>query len=246
IVITPLPGLTITADYWEIEQDGVIGLLNADNAVLLDSILRDQGSSFDRLIRDPITNEPVVFNDTFQNQEVREVEGFDIGILYSMDSDLGSFDFKVNGAYLAKFDQSPGAEQQIIIDAGLAPNGAGSLIKENGRPRWRGTASALWSREQWAAGLFVNYVGDVVDTSTTADGDTADPGRRLPVDEFITVNTHVDYRVQSGALDGTRVRLGIRNLFDEDAPTTDEQLGYFGSLHSNRGRYFYMDVSHRF
>lgn len=246
IVLTPLPGLTITADYWEIEQDGVVGLLNADNAVLLDSILRSQGSSFDRLVRDPISNEPVVFNDTFQNQELREIAGFDVSVFYSMDSGLGSFDFKVNGAYLSKFDQSPGAEQQLIIDAGLAPNGSGSLIKQNGRPRWRGTLSALWSKEAWAAGLFVNYVGDVVDTSTRADGDTADPGRPLPVDEFITVNTHVDYRFQDGALDGTRLRLGVRNLFDEEPATTDEQLGYFGSLHSNRGRYLYFDVSHRF
>ena len=43
VVITPLENLTITLDYWEIEQDGVVGLLNADNAVLLDAVLREQG-----------------------------------------------------------------------------------------------------------------------------------------------------------------------------------------------------------
>jgi len=242
VVVTPFENLTITLDYWEIEQDGVVGLLNADNAVLLDSILRDQGSSFDRLIRDPLTNEPVVFNDTFQNQELREIEGADFSILYTLDSELGSFDFKLNGAYLAKFDQTPGAEQQIIIDAGLAPNGAGTLIRENGRPRWRGTASVLWNKDRWGASLFARWVDDIVDTSTTADGDTAAPGTRLPVDDFLTVSAFVEYEFATEFAESTRLRVGVRNLFDEDAPIADEQLGYFGSLHSNRGRYFYLDA----
>ena len=85
-----------------------------------------------------------------------------------------------------------------------------------------------------------------MDTSTRADSDTAAPGKPLPVDEFITVSAFLDYRVENGLADGTRIRFGIRNIFDEDAPTTDEQLGYFGSLHSNRGRYTYIDVSKTF
>ncbi len=246
IVITPLDGLTITIDKWAIEQDGVVGLLNADNAVLLDAILREQGSSFDRLERDPVTNEPTVFNDRFQNLELREIEGVDLAVAYSFDSSIGAFDLKLNGAYLEKFDQEPGGELLTIIEAGLAPNGAGSLIKENGRPRWRATASALWQRNQWGAGLFYQYIGDFVDTSTTADGDTAAPGTRLPVDEYHTVNAYVDYRFEGGFADNTRVRLGVKNLFDEDAPVADEQMGYFGSIHSNRGRYVYMDVSTNF
>ncbi len=242
IVLMPTDSLTFTLDYWEIEQEGVVGLLNADNAVLLDFILRSEGSSFDRLIRDPLTNEPVIFNDTFQNQELREIEGVDFSAVYRMDNDLGSFDFKLNGAYLSKFDQTPGAEQQIIINAGLAPNGAGSLIKENGRPRWRGTGSILWRKDRWGAGLFANWVDDIVDTSTTADGDTAAPGTRLPVDDYLTVNGYVDYEFDTSFAESTRLRVGIRNMSDEEAPIADEQLGYFGSLHSNRGRYFYFDV----
>ncbi len=240
-VLSPTDNLTFTVDYWEIEQDGVVGLLNADNAVLLDSILREQGSSLDRLERDPETGEPTVFNDIFQNQELREMSGVDLSAFYTVESDLGVFDFSWNGAYLIKFDQEPGPEQQIIIDAGLAAEGAGSLVKQNGRPRWRSTASARWRRDQWGAGMFVNYVGDVEDTSTRADGDTANPGQALPIDEFLTVNASLDYRFAGGFADGSRLRLGVNNLFDEDPPIADEQLGFFGSLHSNRGRYVYLD-----
>ena len=242
-VLTPGDNLTLTADYWAIEQDGVVGLLNADNAVLLDAVLRGQGSSLGRLERDAETGEPTVFNDLFQNQELRDMSGLDLSAFYTLDTDLGAFDFSWHGAYLIKFDQKPGPEQQIIIDAGLAAQGAGSLIEQNGRPRWRSTASARWRRDRWGAGLFVNYVGEVNDTSTRADNDTASPGKALPIDAFLTLNASLDYRFAGGFMDGSRLRLGINNVFDEDPPLADEQLGFFGSLHSNRGRYVFLDYA---
>jgi outer membrane receptor protein involved in Fe transport len=104
----------------------------------------------------------------------------------------------------------------------------------------------VWSKDQWGAGIFAKRVGEVEDTSTRADRDTADPGAALPVGEFTTVSTNVSYLFESGALDGARVRVGLRNMFDEEPPVTDEQLGYFGSLHSNRGRYGYVEFSKKF
>ena len=246
LVISPAEGLVITADFWKIEQKGVVGLLNADNAVLLDFIFREQGTTFDRLIRDPITLEPLIFNDKFQNQEVRNVEGLDFSVVYSFETNAGDFDVKLNAAHLTRFDQAPGPEQQIIVDAGLSSAGSGSLIQQNGRPKWRATASLRWRKDQWGAGLFAKYVGDIVDTSVRADSDTADPGKALPVKQFFTVNTYVDYRVEDGILEDARLRLGVRNIFDEEPPLADQSFGYFGSLHSNRGRYFYLDVSKRF
>jgi len=247
LVLTPTDNLTLTLDYWEIEQDGVVGLLNADNAVLLDSIYREQGSSLDRLERDPVTGEPTVFHDTFQNMELREMAGYDFSVMYSYDSKLGNFDFKWNAAYLDKFEQTPGPEHQIIIDNGLAAGGVGDLVGENGRPEWRSTASVNWYRNQWGAALFFNYIDEVVDTSVTADSDTGAPDDTyLPVDDFLTVNGSVDYNFENGFAEGTRLRLGVKNMFDEEPPIADEQMGYFGSLHSNRGRYFYIDVVKRF
>lgn len=246
LVISPAEGLVITADFWKIEQKGVVGLLNADNAVLLDFILRQQGSSFDRLIRDPITNEPVIFNDKFQNQEVRNVEGLDFSVVYSFETNVGDFDVKLNAAHLTKFNQAPGPEQQIIVDAGLSSAGTGSRVQQNGLPKWRGTASLRWRKDQWGVGMFARYVADIVDTSTRADSDTDDPGKPLPVDDFMTVSSYLDYRLENGILDNTRVRFGVRNMFAEQAPIADQQLGYFGGLHSNRGRYFYLDVRKTF
>ena len=129
----------------------------------------------------------------------------------------------------------------MIIDAGLAAEGSGSLVKQNGRPRWRSTASANWSYDQWSSGVFLNYISDIVDTSTRADSDTAQPDKPLPVDEYMTVNASVITDSTRASPTVPRLRLGVKNLFDEETPLADEQMGYFGSLHSNRGRYFYVD-----
>ena len=150
----------------------MVGLLNADNAVLLDAVLRRQGSSLARLEHDAQSGEPTVFNDLFQNQELRQMSGLNLSAFYSLETALGAFDLSWNGAYLIKFEQTPGPQQQIIINASLAAQGAGSLLRQNGRPRWRSTASARWRRDRWGAGLFINYVGAVEDTSTRVDGDT--------------------------------------------------------------------------
>ncbi len=246
LVLTPLDDLTLTVDYWKVEQDGIIGLLNADNAVLLDALLRQQGSYFSRLERDPVTNEPTVFHDTFQNQELREVSGIDFSASYALDTELGLFDFKWNGAYLTRFDQEPGSEQQMIIDAFDVAGGAGSLIKRNGRPRWRSTASVKWQQNQWGAGVFFQYISETRDTSAAADSDTATPGAFLALDPYLTVNTSLDYRFDKGVLEDSRLRLGVRNVFDKAPPVADEGYGYNGQIYSNRGRYIYLDFAYRF
>lgn len=250
VVLTPTNNLTITADYWKIEQDGVIGLLGSSNGLQLDALLRSQGSSNPNVTRASTTDgsigEPILFNDIFLNLDLREIEGVDMSVQYSFDVDAGSFDLKFNTAYLSKFDQTPSAELQQLIDAGLSANNAGTLIKQNGRPEIRSTASLLWKNDKWGAGVFVSHVGETEDTSTRADSDTADPGAALPVGDFTTVGANLSYLFGSGTLEDTRIRFGIKNLFDEEPPVTDEQLGYNGGLHSNRGRYTYIELNKKF
>lgn len=124
--------------------------------------------------------------------------------------------------------------------------GAGDLVKQNGRPEWRSRVALDWDYNQWGAGISANYVSEVVDTSTTAtvDGEVV----QLPVDSFTRVNVYADYRFKGNDLFASgKIRLGVRNIGDEEPPLADELAhGYFGSLHSNRGRYFYMNLSTSF
>ena len=54
VVLTPsfIPGLTLTADYWQVEQEGIIGIFGNRNSLLLDLLLRLQGSSNPNVVRD--------------------------------------------------------------------------------------------------------------------------------------------------------------------------------------------------
>ncbi|MEM9233762.1 MAG: TonB-dependent receptor, partial [Pseudomonadota bacterium] len=254
--------LTLTVDWWRVEQEDIVGIFGDQNQLSLDYLLRLQGSSNPNVIRlDPDqatidlytaaglspAGEVVQVIDDYVNLTPREVEGIDIGLFYSLDTDnLGDFDFAVNAAYLDTFFQDPSPDAASILAAiadgtlndAVDVAGAEDLIQQNGRPEWRSTASIKWRKGPWGAGVFYRHVGDVFDTSTTnADGDL------LPIDAFRTVSIYGDYRFELEDDSDVRVRLGIRNIADEEPPIADEfGSGYFESLHSNRGRYFYGSI----
>ncbi|HYE45289.1 MAG TPA: hypothetical protein VEA44_05895, partial [Caulobacter sp.] len=80
------------------------------------------------------------------------------------------------------------------------------------------------------------------DTSATlADG------TRWVVDDVQIHNLYVQYSFDTDNwLDGARLRVGARNLFDEQPPLADSDLGFLGELHSPRGRVVYASIRKRF
>jgi outer membrane receptor protein involved in Fe transport len=63
------------------------------------------------------------------------------------------------------------------------------------------------------------------------------------LDDMLTFNLAVSYTIENDtALDGTRLRFGINNLFDVDPPLADETYGFFSALHSPRGRVFRVEL----
>lgn len=268
VVLEPafIPGLTLTADYWRVEQRGIVGIFGDNNQIALDLLLRSQGSSNPNVVRGAVDDdlsalfaqsslaaagEIVEVRDPYTNLDNREVEGLDFGLLYQLDTDaLGSFNFAFNAAKLSTFEQTPGALGQQLLNAiatGQLPDsvevtGVGDLVEQNGRPEWRFTSSVRWRNENWGAGLFGRYVGAFDDTSVTNNT----TGEAFRVDDWFTVNANVSYEFEEGSLEGTRIQIGINNLFDEDPPLSDESFGFFGDVHSGVGRFFFIDVQKTF
>ncbi|WP_217983752.1 TonB-dependent receptor [Sphingopyxis sp. GW247-27LB] len=257
--------LTFTADYWEIRQKNVIGLFGDSNALILDYLLRLQGSSNPNVERAAPTQddiddfagsgiEPVgeiiQVVDNYTNLSPRKVRGFDLGLYYQVkDTGIGDFSLRVNAARLLEFYQAPGPLAQALIeaqDAGVLNPfvnivGAESLIEENGRPKWRGSASLTWRLNGWGAGWYSSYVGAVTDTSAALDD-----GTRFRVGDHMTHSFYVQYEPEKGLLKDTRFRIGARNIFNKLAPLADGTYGYIGDLYSNRGRQIYASISKRF
>lgn len=273
VVLTPqfLPGLTLTADYWRIEQKGIVGVFGDDNAIALDLLRRLNGETNPNVIReDPTADDVALFEgtglapagqiiqvlDPYQNLDSRVAKGWDFGLFYDVgDVGIGSLDIALNAARLNSFFQTPSADGQELIDAvnaGVLPDeivisDIGELLRLNGRPRWRltGTVNVKSGPVRW--NLFARYVDSVFDTSVTQDSDGPDPGAFFPVDDWLTINTSISYTIDNETpLDGVRLKFGINNLFNEDPPLADQSFGFDGSLHSARGRQFLVSLGKTF
>jgi iron complex outermembrane receptor protein len=276
-VFTPgfIPGLTLTADYWRVKQDGIVGIFGNENALLLDLVLRLQGSFNPNVVRDaPDAGQIDLYDGTginpagdvqqilnpYRNLDGRTSEGLDFGLFYEFDTEFGDFDIQFNAARLLGFEQSAGPDAQPLIDdltplleaipelsigdvAALQPFGFGELLEIDGRPKWRFSGSVTWDSGPVRVNVFGRYVGKVFDPGAQQD----DTAAFFPVDDWFTMNTSISYTIDNNtALDGTRLRFGINNLFDKDPPLADESYGFYGSLHSARGRQFSIDLRKNF
>ncbi|MDT8281109.1 MAG: TonB-dependent receptor, partial [Erythrobacter sp.] len=197
--------------------------------------------------------------DPFFNLDSRISKGWDFGMSYNVpDFGVGKFRLRFNAARLESIVQNAGADGQEILDAidsGVLPldvavEGLGQLLEIEGRPKWRFSSSINWDNGPLDIGLFGRYVGKVWDTSVIRDVliESDDPNANFfRVDSFFTVNFSIAYTINNDtALDGTRLRFAINNLFDEDPPLADENFGFFSELHSPRGRQFAVQVRKTF
>ena len=254
--------LTLTADFWSIKQTGIVGQFGAQNALVLDYLMRLQGSSNPNVIRAaPTADDTPVFagtglatagvvtriNDQFVNLLPQTVQGIDLALLYNVRTGIGKFDLALNGARLTKFSRDTPPAVQALFDARAAGQinaatpltDASDLIEDRGKPKWRVTGSLTWSKSGWQVGAFANYIGNVYDTNFLDAN-----GNPYKLEGQVTFNLYTQYRFKGGVLDDTRIRIGARNIFDKQPPITAD--GYLGSLYSAYGRYLYMTIGKRF
>ena len=276
VVLEPefIPGLTLTADYWRVKQTGLVGTFGDDNFIALDLLRRLNGSSSPNVIREaPDADDIALFAgtglepvgeiirviDPYVNLDSRVSKGWDFGLFYRVpDFGLGDFRLRFNAARLESFVQTAGPDSQELLqgiaDGVLPPDvtvgSLGELLELDGRPKWRFSGAVNWESGPVDVGLFGSYVGEVWDTSVVRDVliDTDDPnGNFFRVGEFFTMNFSIAYKIENNtALDGTRLRFAINNLFGEDPPLADEQFGFYSELHSARGRVFHVELRKSF
>lgn len=255
--------ITLTADLWQIKQKGIVGIFGSGSEIILDYLLRQQGSFNPNVVRNPVTADDIAayagtglaaagtirsVTNRFVNLLPQEVRGLDLGFLYRVrDTIAGDFDIKFNGARLLKFSQelSPQLEQLVEaraagqINAATPLGDAQDLLGRGGKPKWRATATVTWTAGPVQTGLFLNYIGTVYDYGFVST--TGDP---YQVKGRTFTNLYVQYTFKERALDGLRLRVGARNIFDKDPGISAG--GYFGSLYQPYGRYWYASLSTKF
>lgn len=254
---------TLTTDYWRVKQKGIVGLFGEGNALILDYLLRQGGSSNPNVVRAaPTSDDNAAFagtglapagtvlyvKDQYVNTLPQEARGIDIGLMWRKHgTPFGDFDLNVNGAHLIKFYQQPSPQIAELlaarsagkINAGTTITGGGSYIRQNSKPDWKWTASLSWSLEQFSAGVFTQYISDIDDTGLI---DSA--GAPWIIDSQITTNVYGQYEFTKGWAANTRLKLGVRNLTNEAPPLSSD--GYLSRVYQPYGRYLYASIRKTF
>lgn len=269
VVFTPsfIPGLTLTADYWRVKQDGIIGIFGNGNALLLDLVLRSQGSFNPNVIRDdPDAGQIDLYDGTgilaagdvvqilnpYRNLDTRTSEGLDFSMLYNFDTSFGEFDLELNAARLLGFEQKAGPDAEPLFTdlnpflQSIPELSVGDIAAL--QPTGFGELLEIDGRPKWRVTgsltwekgpVRFNIFGRYIDSFFDDSAQQDDTAELFPVADWFTVNTSISYTIENDTpLDGTRLRFGINNLFDKDPPIADESYGFYGSIHNARGRQF--------
>jgi outer membrane receptor protein involved in Fe transport len=268
VLTPPLPGgwgdVTFTVDRWRIRQKNVVGLLDYQNGLNLDYLLRSQGSSNPNVVRrTPTADDIAVAAGTglapvgellyvianFENLLPVTVQGIDFQFDYRLrDTSVGNFSFNVNASKLISYYvDAPAGVQQVIdargagqINAGVPIQGGGDVVGRDGQPRWRISANATWNSGPVTIGAFTQFIDDVYENAVR-DAST----NPFVVQGQTTVNLYAQYTFDTdGPLDKTTIVIGARNIFDKDPPFSS--AGYLSSVYQPQGRYWYTSLRKSF
>ena len=263
-------GLRISLDWWRVEIEDEISLIDNATQLEIDQMLRESGSGFNpNVIRAAITpadqaafdawnaanpndqriavGEAIDIIGQYENSDLTEVEGWDASLLWAMpDTRAGQFTFRTDVTrmtdYMRQLDLAP-------ID----------VLQRNGFPEWRYTVALNWDYRAFRANATMRYVSEVYDTSlscnstadcqaATAPGIVVDGTKYWRVDDWTVFNLMFgyDFSDMGGMASGLDLSAGIRNVTNEDPPFADESFGYFTRLHNPYGRVYWLRVGYSF
>ncbi|MGH7026429.1 TonB-dependent receptor [Brevundimonas sp.] len=257
--------LTFAVDYWKINQTDLVGIFGGTNQLIMDYYLRQKGSFNANVVRAAPDAQQIAdglaaglapvgdilsIKDDYLNLQPRESEGVDYRMHYSLrDTPAGSFTWTINVSQWLKLFQQANEDHQMLLDgledgviSGVTVSGVEEQVRRNGRPQWKASSSLTWDNGPWSTGLYTSYVSDYYDTSATITGTTD----FWVVEDWLTHNLYVQYEFEDGRMAGTRLRVGARNLTNEEPPLANDRFGYDGAVHSNRGRWWYATVRKEF
>ena len=235
-------GLTVSVDYYRIEQDNVVGgspqsIINANYAATGGDPTKIDGAIFGSQIHHQAGSGFIDSIDfELRNQARRVIEGVDTEINYELPwKDYGKFTLSMSAAYVLTFkdEVAPGAGfQDHLGDFSSDDNyGFGSI------PRLKGRGGVDWSLDRFSANVYVNYIAAYND-----DGDRL--GGKREIDAYTTVDLQASYQLPWNS----KITTGVLNVADVQAPYAAGAFAdhYDRDTHDLRGRFVYGSLSKKF
>jgi outer membrane receptor protein involved in Fe transport len=181
----------------------------------------------------------LVTSTPYSNLATASIEGYDFNITYnSPRTDWGRFGITTDATYMKKYERRAGPNAPVETRLG-----------KSGATKWRGSINLFWSKDDtWSAGLSAYYIGDYADTSASISAATYEalnhPSYIFPidnvyywkVDDSVTFNAFGAYTFAPAGdswLADLNVRVGVKNLTNEDAPLTTDSAGYDSSVYNS-------------
>lgn len=217
VTLTPsaLPGLSATANYFDVDYSGQIFGIEAADSLVNEDIYSDL------IIRNPTTAQldevlnmglPLlatlppevgfIVDSRPYNRGRTRASGLDFQVGYSWDTEsAGSFSVDVNGLYFLEYEYQVTPLAQPIDRLNTIYNPL----------KFRGRTGFSWVKDALSANVWINYTNSYLATTVT-------PAHR--VDSWTTADLHLGYEPFSatGVLEGMVFSLNASNLFDSDPP----------------------------
>ena len=186
--------------------------------------------------------------DEYLNLATRTVEGMDVAIVYTLDTQYGDFTFKYNGSFTDEFSQeatSQFAAMQALADNGTIPEniplqGFGDLLGKDGSLEEKHSYKIYYSAGDWGASFSGLTKGDFVQSKF---GTINGVGYTIP--EMTTMDLAVWGKFDLSGKDA-RVKYTIKNFENERAPLADGYQGYFSDIHQDLGMIHQLELRVRF
>jgi iron complex outermembrane receptor protein len=239
IVLSPIPQLTVALDAFRIDLKDTIS-----NGVTPSIILGDLAKYGSLITRGPVDpafpNLPgpiIQIDQTNINLGQTKVGGVDLDLRFTQPAWGGRFSASLAGTYFSKYDvQNPDGSFANGLDS--TNSATGGVV-----PRWKHYASIDYAAGPWGVTLGQSWqkrYHDLPGTSATA------PPRKVGVYELY------DLQARYSGFRNLELRVGIRNLFDNDPPysnaggQTSFQGGYDPAYADPRGRFYYAGLTYKF
>lgn len=231
----PLKGLAFDVGYFKFDQTSLITRDSA-NFTLTNELTLPAG----RVVRKPLTPAEIAaginvgiidyVSTDWYNSSKQIYEGYDFGVSYTLKTQkLGQFRFGAEATYVANF------ERENVNSLGVST--ITDLDGTDGSALWRGNVTVAWRKADWAASVFVNYLGEMPTSIIVSN--TTSPKQEQ---QFI-VNPQVSY----SGLWKTKITVGVRNVLDEDPPFyVPASQGYNAGIALIEPQFWYVRLSREF
>ncbi len=252
IIVTPVRGLTLSLDYWDIEITDAISSIGAStilrqcgltgNPLLCGKVRRNATSGDLWLGSNPATS-GLVENLT-ANFGDRKWTGIDLGAYYTTNLMGGTANLSFTGTHTLKNQIAPlpGVLDSATYDC------AGVINDSCQQPEWRHRLGLRFSKGWWSAGVTWRHVGKMDYTNTDGTAGTTDrllfnAGGKLKAWDYLDLSGSVDLNKHF------TLTAGVNNLFDKSPPMVGSSLSLNATApggYDQLGRYFFARLAARF